>query len=45
VSDGESKQTIRLGLLADPDVPADIARELAEELPEAFARHVSDEVD
>ena len=36
--------TITLGILADPDLPAVIARNLVGELSEVLARHVSNDV-
>jgi hypothetical protein len=35
---------LRLGLLADPDLPAEIAGRLVEELPGLLSRDVSDGV-
>jgi hypothetical protein len=40
----DERSTIALGILADPDLPAVIARNLVDELPEVFARHVSNDV-
>jgi hypothetical protein len=40
----DERSTITLGILADPDVPAAIARDLVDELPEVLARHVSNDV-
>jgi hypothetical protein len=45
-SDGSSgSDVLVLGLLADPDLPVDIARELAEELPDLLAERISNRVD
>jgi hypothetical protein len=40
----DGRSTITLGILADPDVPAAIARDLVDELPQVLARHVCDRV-
>jgi hypothetical protein len=40
----DERSTITLGILADPDLPAVIARDLVDELPEVLARHVSNDV-
>ena len=40
----DEHSTITLGILADPDLPAVIARNLVDELPEVLARHVSNDV-
>lgn len=37
--------TLRLGLVAPPGLPAELAEELADDLPELLARRVSDAVD
>ncbi len=41
----DERGTITLGMLADPDLPAAIARNLVDELPDVLARHVSNDVD
>ncbi|GAB3004478.1 hypothetical protein LWP59_25890 [Amycolatopsis acidiphila] len=38
------KATVTVGLLADPGLPAEVARDLVEELPDALREHVSDGV-
>jgi hypothetical protein len=43
-SRAEPRWTIELGIIADPDVPAAIARDLLEELPDVLARQVSGDV-
>jgi hypothetical protein len=40
----DERSTITLGILADPDLPAVIARNLVDELPEVLARQVSNDV-
>jgi hypothetical protein len=42
---GAGRHSVTLGLLATADLPADVARDLAEELPALLAEGVSDRVD